>query len=275
MTAIEQGSFGVQLIFREPVKAGVHHELASLRWRVARAELDPLEEERTGRIIEECEASPLIPLYLCYPQQVYSLPWCCDAEILNEPDIGGHGWPRMEPADYARMVNTLVPWAQAHDIGLWTGGISNPSGPALTWLGAVLARLDPSVHVCVHRYPQQTGDPFAKPRAGYASREEEAAVIRKVIGTRLWGISECGFSRARFRRLCWHGRISQVQQLERTEQELRFWRAQGAHFVIVYQINDGPADSEEQFGLRAEDGTWNPVAQAAWTIGASNSVAGN
>jgi len=197
------------------------------------------------------------------------------AELWNEPDIDTNR--HIEPGEYSEMLTEAAYASRAAGIPLYAGAISNLSQGGLGWLRKIKPALDeyPEVRVSVHRYPDGGAyESWDRPHDGFATRADEVAALKVIIGNRPWCVSETGVHTAPritkpygawfASRYAWarvEARWTESEQLQQTRQDLAFWATTDVEFVTLYQINCGPtADSPEQFGWRRADGTWRPVA---------------
>jgi hypothetical protein len=266
-----EGTTGVQVGFGLPLGADIYQALAARHWDMARITASG-DRALNQRMVDEVVEQGIRPLVLCFPEQVQTIPEWVDIEILNEPDIGGHQWPKINPEAYAQLVNEIMPIARERHMRVWAGAISNTSKEGLAWLGRAVALLADDVGVSIHRYPQRPGDAPSVPRTGHASRATEIAVVKAIVGNRPWGVTEFGWKQdpyntasswwERFLGLLgvsYTTRLTDAQQAQYASDEFDLWlNTAGAEFAIWYQLND--ADGKELFGLRRVDGTWKPVA---------------
>ncbi len=185
-------------------------------------------------------------------------------ELRNEPDIEGPN-----PAAYCALMQDAADVANAKGVWLYVGVVSNPHDRGRKYMDALrstLATLPPCVGVTWHRYPAGGySESFARPHDGYGAREDEVAKMGALAGHRPFGISEAGYHTALRTTGWWLWRRSRrwtddgVASL--FAQEVQFWDAAGADFLVWYQLNDGPTDARlDRYGLRRIDGSWKPAA---------------
>jgi hypothetical protein len=169
----------------------------------------------------------------------------------DDPDRAGRLWQDAEAA--IRLVNA--------DIEVITGGVTNLSSSALSWLDrAILAApaLTPEAVVGFHSYRE---NPRA-PKAGFPSREAEMGELARIArGRRTW-CTEVGYHTASGR-----GCLGRKTKGLTDQQVEDFCYAEQAWFLAFdidlawYQINDGPKDVPlDRYGIRRTDGTLKPVA---------------
>ena len=228
--------------------------------------------------IDHAKAAGLTPLVIVKnAEQVASLRERlagCSLELWNEPDGPVDG--RIAPRDYAALVNDFVAACfEAHALP-WVGAITNTNESGLAWLSqmfnALPQPLAQNVGVTVHRYP--VGHGWSNPHPGFATREAEIDQLRRIIGTRRWGLSEFGYHTAAQLKYKWLPRWfpgntwawTDAQVADSVAREWQFWQEQGAAFAVLYQINDGPdaRKAEHRFGIRRYDtfDDWKPVARS-------------
>ena len=191
----------------------------------------------------------------------------CGVELFNEPNIGR----RFTSAAYAARIAPMIEAALSQGLTPWVGCIYNLHPASQDWLADVLRRLptDMRIGVTIHRYPW--GSTWEAPAKGFITREAETDAVKKIIGGRRFGLSEFGFTEERLcnlqfswnypfiRRICQQWSSYDVLTLIR--QEFAWWQTNGAEFAVVYQLNNGPIGSDEQYGIRTHpDGIWKPQA---------------
>ena len=192
----------------------------------------------------------------------------CGVEVLNEPNVGN----QFTPDTYVEHALPIIEAALTRGLTPWVGGIYNTHKESQAWLAEVLRRLPDNlqVGVTVHRYPW--GSTWQSPAKGFATREAETVALLQVIGDRPFGVSEFGFTEERLckwrfswrfpflRRECQEWSSHDVLTLIR--QEFAWWESYGAQFAVVYQLNNGPIGSAEQYGMRTfPEGLWKPQAE--------------
>ena len=183
----------------------------------------------------------------------------CDVELWNEPDGTVDG--RIEPGNYARLVPAFAAACRGVEATPWIGAISNLHTSALAWLHEMLSAAsflapDATFGITAHWYPVGRSRWNAHP--GFSSRTDEVDELKAIIGARPWGISEFGFHTASQLRIRWLPRWgwnawawTDQQVAENIAHEWDFWRAQGAAFACLYQLNDGNQNiAEHRFGIR-------------------------
>jgi hypothetical protein len=183
-------------------------------------------------------------------------------EIGNEPDIACPGYAD-HPEDFAEAIRQCLEAARAHQCPgpLITGGIANLNDRGLRYLSRMLkAPSMPADGVTIgfHRYPEAGHGPLA-PHDHFQSRDDEWAAFQQLVGTRPTACTEFGY----------HTAASHPQTLtdqnvaESVLWDLRFYDARQVGLACIYQLNDGPTDTWiNRYGVRAQDGTWKPVAHA-------------
>jgi len=248
--------------FGEPVGAAVMTDLYALGVRMARLDMQPVTDPALFEAIT-CEAlvAGLRPLLIIRPDQAAWLPDTpmLDVEVRNEPDLTG-----VSPEAYAAQVNAVYATvAGRHRV--WAGSLSNLIPTRLAWLARVLALVPPQVCVTVHRYPKNGATPNDA-QQGFKTRAAEMAALRRVVGTRPWGVSEFGYHTGPqrtgwwFWTKRWQWTDTQVAAFARAEWLL--WRNAGAQFAVWYQVGDPPPMTDPYlYGIRAFDGTWKPVSE--------------
>lgn len=195
--------------------------------------------------------------------QLEHLPPDIDIEVGNEPDLNGP-----PPRIYAEQVRAVRDAAVAKGLRTWAGVVSNLNTRGFDYLEMLVPLLPLDVRITVHRYPhdQCFAQGFEVPHPGFASRDEEVATLKRLIGVRPWGVSEFGYHTARRPIKCYGVRLgsrrwTDVDVAEQVRREWLFWQGQGATFAVLYQLNDGDEDvALSRYGIRRTDGTWKPVA---------------
>ncbi len=199
--------------------------------------------------------------------QIADLPPGSHVEVRNEPDIDTN--EKLSPKDYAEIAHRCVTAAHRRSeevqslIPVWVGAVSNLNDRGLAYMRMLfsdripnsLLSLPPDVGVSVHRYAEDT---VWKPHDHFTSREHEVEVLRKIIGSRAYGVSEMGYSTGAVDN---KPGLTDEEARDNLRQEFNFWPAQGAKFCTVYQLNDGPENAPlDKYGIRRIDGTWKPSA---------------
>jgi len=253
----------LQVGFGEPVGAAVLADVRGLGVQMVRIGSYGLtrmpDAETANAMVNEVLVAGLRPLVVIRPEHASWFPPSptLDLEVLNEPDLTG-----MLPEAYAAQVNAVYATvAGRHRI--WAGSLSNLIPKRLAWLARVLALVPPQVCVSVHRYPKNGATPNA-PQEGFKTRAAEMDALRRVVGTRPWGVSEFGYHTGPqrtghwFWTKRWQWTDTQVAAFARAEWLL--WRNAGAQWACWYQIGDGPVDPY-RYGIRTFDGRWKPVSE--------------
>lgn len=189
-------------------------------------------------------------------------------EVGNEPDIGHPDYAR-RPRDFtAAVAQTHAAVRQAGFSGtVVSGGVSNLSRERLAYLEQVVAGgLPPDVVIGFHRYPRGLGP--ERPHPGFGSRDDEWARLRQIAGPRAVACTEFGHHTARRRQ----GRLGVLRRRRRLSDDdvaddilydLRFFRDHGCLLSAVYQLNDGPTDTDiDRYGIRRADGSPKPAVAA-------------
>jgi len=171
-------------------------------------------------------------------------------EVLNEPEY-------LSPADYALLLHKVWPTVLTLRLTVWAGSIGNTDADSLLWLQRVLQAAPMVTHVAVHRYSPEANQDRTKAHKGFGSRDGELRWLRDIIGPRPYLVSEVGYHSA-WRRTWWfwRTRLSWDEQARRVMQELDYWRAHGAEACCVYQENDAPGATADQWGVRDARGVW-------------------
>lgn len=193
-----------------------------------------------------------------------------DCEPFNEPDVFG-SWRPDTCGDCIRAVHAAL--RDAGFTGAVLGGsVSNPEGRGRTYLSAMNWRTMPADVVATwHRYPHQLS---ATKGVDGMTRAEEVARMRMIVGEdRPFAITEMGPHTAwqswgglklgSWRLFGTRRRLTDTQAASLLAADLRFWRAQGASLVCIYQIKDGATDDAPgRQGLLYSDLQWKPQADA-------------
>lgn len=206
--------------------------------------------------VREAQEAGLRPLWLVTQlADVAALPIGAWAEWLNEPDHTA-----LAPASYAWQIETMQ--RERPDVTWWAGSLSNLTFTALDWLASMLGCAPTVSHISVHRYPPVWVPEQA--HEGFASRDEEVAGLRAVIGARPFIVSEFGYHLGSYRTGCFGWRVkrhTEAQQRDAFAYEWAFWTRHGATLACAYQLNDGPTDTAiDRYGLRDGTGRWRLAA---------------
>jgi hypothetical protein len=218
-------------------------------------------------VILQCQQHALWPLWVIKSKaEADAVPGGIDVEILNEPDLAGY-----TPAAYAAFVMSVYPILSMKSCCVYAGCVSNQSKSNHQWLKAALAGLPADVRASGHRYPGTDQDPTF-PKEGYSTRAAEMAGWTDAIGGRRFAITEIGFNTAPYYTGWWlwkrtHQRTD-AEVLKFLKYESAIWKAAGAEFVVVYQLNDGPGSGWlDRYGIRTTSGTWKPSADLPMVSG--------
>lgn len=199
--------------------------------------------------------------------QLEHLPAGTNVELRNEPDLNGPS-----PAVYEALVREMAVECTRLGLHLWAGCVSNLNERGLRYLREAKASTWPDgVNVSCHWYPH--GSSNRTPHPGFDSRQHEVEELKKLIGTRAWGVSEFGFHQAG-RSRSWIDRLLRIPATPWTDEQVAemvalewdFWERVGAVGAVLYQINDGPTSTSakpaaiDTFGIRRLDGSFKPVA---------------
>jgi hypothetical protein len=203
-------------------------------------------------------------LIVSQPQEVTMLPSGSQVEVENEPDLAD-----TPPEAYVEKVKAICEVATPMGITVWAPVVSNLNERGLEYLASVMPMMPPEVKISVHRYPHDTffRDGPKVPHDKFASREEEIATLRILIGDRAWGVSEFGYHTAPRKKSVGNIPIrvrqwTDFQVHQHVQWEWAFWERMDAEFAILYQINDGvdPNVANDRYGIRRVDGSWKSVA---------------
>jgi hypothetical protein len=142
------------------------------------------------------------------------------------------------------------------------GCISNLGPQDQAWLARMLQIVPEVTHVSVHRYADKTGDPTL-PKPGYDSRVAEMDALMRIIGPRVWCVSEHGFHTAPFTTGVWiwteTKRLTPIDVRWRRQYDWAVFESYGRHAAFTYQLNSGDTDDPlGRYGIRLSDGTWIP-----------------
>jgi len=250
----------LQAGFGEPIGAEANELVRSLGFDGVRVGAPRNATFSMRAILQEVAQAGLEPLVVVSTlDEALSVPAGIDVEYLNEPDLTA-----TPPDVYARAALAI----QQHRGRCWAGAISNLNGRGLAYLDRVLAAAPALERVSVHRYPRPGGN-VHRAHEGFGSRESEVAALRRLIGDRLFGVSEFGYHTGKD--AWWRRRLTDYQVAERVEWEWRFWRRMGAAFATLYQINDGPTNTRlDRYGIRkrtADNGNFNgPLKNVANSV---------
>lgn len=188
-------------------------------------------------------------------------------EVGNEPDIGHPDYAR-RPRDFAAAVaQTHAAVRQAGFGGpVVSGGVSNLSRERLAYLEHVAGGLPPDVVLGFHRYPRGMGP--ERPHPGFDSRDDEWLRLRQIAGARAVACTEFGHHTARRRQerfglLRCRRRVSDEEVADDILFDLRFFQDRGCLLAAIYQLNDGPTDTDiDRYGIRRADGSAKPAVAA-------------
>lgn len=253
--------FGLNAGFGLPLA----HELPALKTlgvQLVRTDCQQRTPEQTRDRVLEISDAGLVPFPIVRnAEQVELLPSGTNVELRNEPDLNGPS-----PADYEWEVTPLWDACERLGLFLWAGAVSNLNARGLRYLTeAHVERWPALVSVSVHRYAN--GDSPNTPHQGFRTRGHEVEELKRIIGTRTWGVSEFGFSTAnratKLDKLLWRKRQwTDAQVAEFVAFEFNFWAKQGALGAALYQLNDGPTNTVlDRYGIRRIDGTWKPSSE--------------
>lgn len=190
-------------------------------------------------------------------------------EVGNEPDLAHEGYSK-RPQDFAEAVRQTRDAARAERFTgeIVAGGISNLNQRGLDFLRDVVAsgKLPRDITIGFHRYPD--GDGPQNPHAGFASRDEEWAELRRLARRYRVACTEVGHHTAERRLSAFKkGAISDATAAEHMLFDLKFFKSKGCSMVAVYQLNDGPGDGAlDRYGIRRLSGDDKPMAASirAW-----------
>lgn len=203
-----------------------------------------------GVLAEMAGHPELLPLYITTTDTIAQVPDGSHVELRNEPEY-------MAARDYAWELRQIWPIVEQKKLTLWAGCISNFDKDSLKWLDEVIG-LSPFVtHVAAHRYTPGKMQLRWRAHKGFCSREREVKRFKEIIGNRPFIISEIGFHTAEQKFLgVFPTRLSYTEQQQRLQQEIEYWAQHGAHMVIVFQENDAPGHTIDQYGLKNATGEW-------------------
>ncbi len=260
-----KGWLGVQTGFGEVGGAELYAELKARGWEVARIEASQTVDNAITRLcVEEVIAAGMRPLTICRTLgDLYGIPEWTDVEWQNEPDIGTPPTWRFTPAEYVAMLPDVIDICDRRHLRLWVGSISNLSTTALDWLVAIMPAVPSHVGISVHRYPR-TNLQFAATQPGFASRGEEVAVLKAIIGARPFLVSEYGYHQSGYRS-CFRRvpPLTNQEVADKMRLETEFWREAGADALVWYQVGE---DGDPKYGLRTREGIWKEPQSVALGI---------
>ena len=243
-------------IFNEPIPLDVCVQIREHGFDGVRIDAQQIETvEAMAAVLVPVLAADLWPLVIVSDGRTCAwLPRGTAIELRNEPDLEGP-----DPVRYRQLLLGMREIEAHFGLELWAPAISNLVDRGFHYLRAI--RDDLPDRVSIHWYPHR---PWL-PTQGHEgrTREEEVALLRQIIGDRVFGVSEVGYHTAPvcagwwvFRRC---RRITDAYAAQAIDAEYDFWEAQGAQFVTRYQLNDGPTDTPlDRYGLRTVDGHWKP-----------------
>lgn len=189
----------------------------------------------------------------------------CDAafEIGNELD--GVMDARAYALSFARVeqgIRSVQP-----DATIITAGTRSLRRECVDWIRTLVNTGMVSPRACVGYHTYRSTAPGV-PCEGYARREDEYAALRDAArGRRLW-LTEIGWSTAPRPKRGFLGikcggtwRYTDDEVAGFLDYELRLNRDQGSESFVVYQLSDGPTDTNEhRFGIRDTAGALKPSA---------------
>jgi hypothetical protein len=211
-------------------------------------------------VLAQCQRQSLWPIWvLKSAEEAAAVPGGIDVELLNEPNLAGYS-----PARYQAWAWSVLPALFAKGCTVYAGCVSNQSKADHAWLKAALTGLPIAVRASGHRYPDSDQDPN-RPKAGYGNRSDELRGWRDAIGGRRFAITEIGFHTAPYSTGWWlwkkRGQRTDEDVLRFLIRECGIWKAAGADFSIVYQLQDGPgAGWIDRYGVRTAAGQWKTAA---------------
>lgn len=225
---------GVQTHFDSGVvDPQVLRDLKSFGYTVARMDLQRVDNSSAQWLIQTVKQAGLRPLAIVRDAgQMLSLPDDIDFELRNEPDLEGP-----DPQTYRGLMVDIARVADGRRV--WVGAISNFNDRGFKYLRAI-GEIPPGVGVSMHNY----GD------GEFAPTERKYAYFIDIVGQRPFVITEFGYPTAD---------IPELESASLIKREFEWWAQHGAHFAVVYQLNDGHR-SNETYGLRRVDGSWKPSA---------------
>ena len=174
----------------------------------------------------------------------------------DDPDKAGRLWQ-----DAAAAILQENP----NGVGIITGGISNTSKDAISWLSRAIKAapaLPSDAAVGFHSYranPQEA-------KSGYSDRHFELRDLRAAAGgSRTLVCTEVGYHTASGRG-CFGRKtkgLTDQQVYEYALAEIAFLNGEYGISLAWYQLNDGPNDvAADRYGVRYSDGTLKPVCDA-------------
>lgn len=186
-------------------------------------------------------------LYICSLDTLGAVPEGAWVELHNEPEA-------MPPLAYASDLVRAWPIVQARGLTLWAGTISNLDKDSLAWLRRVIELAPFLTHVAVHRYTPGKEQNPDRAHAGFSDRRSEVAALRAIVGPRPWMVSEIGYHTAAMPVSRWlpflKTRLTPYQHAARLGFEVQWWCEQGARAAVIFQEQDAPGDTPDQYGLR-------------------------
>lgn len=224
---------GVQTHFGYLIEPEILRDLKKFGYTVARLDVQRVDAQTALAMVRQTKDAGLTPLAIVRDAgQMLQLPADIEFELRNEPDLEGP-----PPAEYRGLMLDMARVAGGRRI--WVGSVSNFNERGFNYLKA-LGEIPENLGVSIHNY----GD------GEFAPTEAKYAHFIDIIGQRPFIVTEFGYPTVD---------MSEEESAAKIKREFEWWGAHGAHYSIVYQLNDGAA-SHEKYGLRRFDGSWKPSA---------------
>ena len=169
----------------------------------------------------------------------------------KDPDQAGRLWQDAEAA-----IRTV-----RGDIMVVTGGVTNLSSTALSWLDRAMTAapgLSTEAIIGFHSYRENPNTPKEK----FKTRAAEMVELNRIGRGRDAWCTEVGYHTASGRG-CFGRKTKGLtdQQVEEFCLSELSWFKQLGISLVWYQLNDGPKDMAlDRYGIRRTDGTFKPVA---------------
>lgn len=262
---------GICAGFGEPIGAPALDWLQSLNFTVVRQGIDTSEYLEILRLVSEFHSRPITPLFVVggngevSPDVIVRRAQLVEdaaisaridsyaIEVINEPDLTS--WSPTAFGTAISAVSSSCPLST-----VVSGGISSTSKIALGYLSHAIPLIPSSVVIGVHTYRDTSPD---TPLPGYSSRDQEFSSLRDISGSRrIWG-TEVGWHDGR--RSWWPciRPLSGDEVARRLRREISLCASAGFEVVTIYQLNDGPKNPEERFGIRTISDVPKPSSQVA------------
>ena len=275
---------GVQVGFGVPVGPSLLRTLRNHGWTWMRIGITHQQPDRAmlSACIQEVLDAGLRPLVLLPVQGPDGtrlgewVPDGLDVEYYGPtPDPTGGGQEAdnrgEDPTLFAAAIDAVMPYHRAHGHRVWAPALSNPSQRAFAWLTRFVAALQsPDVGISIHRYPDYGMRRGGDGRKGFNSFRDEILQLKRIIGTRLWAMTEGNWHTGEMWQ--WQGdifkwlkigryRLTDAQVVTNTVEDIRIARSMGCALWIWYQV--GQADGGMGEGLFTQTGEPKPQLEIA------------